>query len=116
MIEHHMGLYDSPFKKIQSGTKTIEIRLNDEKRRKISIGDYIIFTKLSEPEKKLTVEVTALYPYSTFKALYEAFSFSEFGCEGYTIQQLLDGTYKIYSKEKEEQCGALGIRIELVDT
>ena len=32
---HKMNLNPSPFKKIRNGTKTIKMRLYDEKRRKI---------------------------------------------------------------------------------
>ena len=36
---HEMKLHESPFKKIKSGKKTVELRLYDDKRRKINIGD-----------------------------------------------------------------------------
>ena len=113
-MEHNMHLYESPFEKIADGNKTIEIRLNDEKRRKISIGDYITFTKLPNEDEKLTVKVAELYPYATFEELYTAFDFSEFGCEGETMQDLLQSTYEFWGREKIEQYGALGIRINLI--
>jgi len=113
-MEHEMHLYESAFKKIASGGKTIEIRLNDEKRRKISVGDNITFTKLPNEDEKLTVEVVELYPYATFEELYKAFDFSEFGCEGDTMQDLLQRTYEFWGKEKIEKFGALGIRINLI--
>ena len=40
---HRMNLDSNPFEMIKNGTKTIELRLNDDKRRKIKVGDYIIF-------------------------------------------------------------------------
>lgn len=36
---HHMKLQAEPFQKIRSGTKTVEMRLNDEKRQSIREGD-----------------------------------------------------------------------------
>ena len=36
---HYMKLWDAPFNAIKSGTKTIEMRLNDEKRSAIKIDD-----------------------------------------------------------------------------
>ena len=42
-MTHKMNMNPSPFEKIRNGTKTIELRLYDEKRRKIEIGDTIIF-------------------------------------------------------------------------
>ena len=41
-----MKLQDDPFKKIKNKTKTIEMRLNDEKRKKIKQDDLIEFTNI----------------------------------------------------------------------
>ena len=41
---HEMRLNDEPFQAIKDGTKTIEMRLYDEKRRMIQVGDVIRFT------------------------------------------------------------------------
>ena len=43
MAEHIMKLHPEPFAKIKDGSKTIELRLYDEKRQRISIGDTIRF-------------------------------------------------------------------------
>ncbi len=42
-IEMHLA--DEPFEKIKSGEKTVEIRLYDEKRKAIKIGNGIVFYK-----------------------------------------------------------------------
>lgn len=41
---HKMKLWDESFNKIKNKTKTIEMRLCDEKRSIISVGDIIEFT------------------------------------------------------------------------
>ena len=41
---YKMKLYSDSFEKIKFGSKTIEMRLNDEKRKAIKIGDFIEFT------------------------------------------------------------------------
>ena len=43
MKNHVMNLTPSPLEKIRSGIKTIELRLYDEKRQAVSIGDTITF-------------------------------------------------------------------------
>lgn len=50
---HKMNLNPEPFGMILSGQKTIELRLNDEKRKLIKVGDRIEFTQ-TETGKKLT--------------------------------------------------------------
>ena len=41
---HKMKLKLSPFEKIENGSKMIELRLFDEKRQKVQVGDFIEFT------------------------------------------------------------------------
>ena len=52
-MKHSMKLLDIPYDKILSGKKSIEIRLFDEKRQKINIGDFIEFSKLPNLEDKI---------------------------------------------------------------
>ena len=47
-MEFTMKLYASPFAMIASGEKTIELSLNDEKRRQISVGDTIRFSDIND--------------------------------------------------------------------
>ena len=44
MMTYEMNLNRQPFDMIKSGRKTIELRLNDEKRKNIVAGDKIKFT------------------------------------------------------------------------
>ena len=43
-MKHEMKLNNGPFERIKNGTKTIELRLNDEKRQllKININYYLM--------------------------------------------------------------------------
>jgi len=52
---HYMKLQPKPFAKIKEGTKTLELRLNDEKRQSITVGDTIIFSLMSSQEEADTV-------------------------------------------------------------
>ena len=44
-MRHQMRLKDAPFQMIWDGEKTIELRLLDEKRKLVNIGDIIEFSK-----------------------------------------------------------------------
>jgi ASC-1-like (ASCH) protein len=112
-MEHKMRLLPEPFEEMRSGRKVIEIRLNDEKRQKVKVGDTIVFHKLPEGREKLSVRVIELLPYKDFQSLYQDIPFCQFGCSGKTMEWMLENTYKIYTREQEEKYGALGIRIEL---
>lgn len=69
-MRYEMGLYNKPFQSIQSGKKVYEVRLYDEKRQLINKGDEIVFTNLTTKEM-MTVKVTEIKRYESFKAMYE---------------------------------------------
>ena len=54
---YEMKLKENPFERIENGTKTVEFRLYDEKRRKIKIGDKIEFLKLPDLQEKIVAQV-----------------------------------------------------------
>ena len=107
-----MGLYGQYFKAIIEGKKKIEVHLNDEKGRKIKVGDIIEFIKISEQDDTLQVQVTELRTYDTFKEMYKDIPFKEFDCEDWTMKEMIDGTYDIYTPEQEREWGALAITIK----
>ena len=69
MQHHSMKLVDYGFDEIKAGRKQVEIRLYDEKRQKIHVGDVITFRKLPDLQDEITVEVTALDRYPDFASL-----------------------------------------------
>lgn len=109
---HEMKLNKEPFISIRNGTKTIELRLNDEKRKKLKIGDKIEFTNIVTNEKIMT-EIIQLHKYSNFKELYQNFDKKLLG---YKDDEKYD--YKdmnaYYKEEEQEKYGVLGIEIKLI--
>lgn len=105
---HKMKLNESPFEKIKNGTKTIEFRLYDEKRQQIKIGDQIEFSKLPDLQEKLLVDVFELYRETTFENLFRKLYNDE-----EEIKRKNNAMHKIYSTEKEQQYGILGIKIKI---
>ncbi len=108
---HSMKLQPNPFEQIKNGSKTIEVRLNDEKRRHLVAGDIIEFSMLSDPNIRLHVTVLELLPFLTFKELFATFPPVEYGA-GSTDEYVR--MYQYYTREEEEKWGVLGIRVELL--
>ena len=52
-MEFKMKLQSLPFSMIESGGKSIELRLYDEKRKQITIGDTIRFSAINNPTKAI---------------------------------------------------------------
>ena len=107
---HKMRLVDFAFKKIKNQEKNIELRLNDEKRKLINIGDIIEFEHIDTKEI-IKSKVINLYKFKTFKELFNLFPHKRFGLEDSDTEEIMDN---FYSKEEQEKYGALGIEIELI--
>ncbi|MFC9414478.1 ASCH domain-containing protein [Bacillus mobilis] len=110
---YEMGLYNKPFQSIQSGKKVYEVRLYDEKRQPIKQGDHIVFTNLTTAAT-MTVKVTEIKRYESFKAMYEQIDNKLLGCENDSLEEMLESTYKIYTKEQEQKWGTVAIGIEVI--
>lgn len=113
-MEHDMGLYEIPFDSIKYGRKTVEVRLYDEKRRKLKLDDTIRFTKISDSKETITVEIVELKKYPTFREMYESIPKSDLDAIGDSIEEMLESTYKIYTPEKEKEWGTLAIKMKLL--
>ena len=107
-----MNLQPTYFDFIKDGTKRIELRLYDEKRRSIQLGDIIEFAK-SENEK-FKAEVIGLLRYNSFADLFEDFDISILADASMTKQELLEVLGEFYSEEKQAEFGVIGIRIKLI--
>ena len=112
---HEMRLADEPFDLIVDGKKTIEVRLHDEKRRVLSVGDIIIFYRKSCISDMCTVTVVGLRDYSNFSELFSTERLADTGCTDMTAEQAAQSMYKYYTTEQEERDGVLAIEIKLME-
>lgn len=113
-MEHVLKLQPKYFDYISDGTKRIELRLYDEKRQKINIGDTIVFQKEPELESTLKVKVIGLLRYNSFKELFNDFSIEIMADNSMTKEELLDVLEEFYTPEKQKTYGVIGIRIEKI--
>ena len=113
-MEHEMKLQPEYYNFILNGTKRIEIRLFDEKRQQIKIGDTIKFLKEPELNESFKVKVVGLFRYNSFLDMFKDFDISILSDKSMTKEELIAVLEQFYTKEKQEQYGVLGIRIELI--
>ena len=114
-MEHTMRLRPEPFEKIKSGRKTIELRLYDEKRKQIQVGDPVCFVNTDNEKETVASRVEDLFVFESFAELYSKLPLTE--C-GYGTEELCDASpadmERYYSKEEQSQYGVVGIKIKLV--
>ena len=113
-MTHYMNLHPQPFSMIASGNKTIELRLLDEKRQLISIGDTLIFTNTKDANSTIACVVEKLHIFASFEELYQSLPLDK--C-GYLPEEVSTAAAKdmdaYYSLEKQKCYGVVGIEIRL---
>ena len=104
-----MNLNDTPFQLVENKQKTIEMRLNDEKRQLIQVGDQILFTN-TKTNKQLICLVEEVFHYDNFEDLYQNHDKIELG---YLEDEVSDPSdmLEYYSKEQIEKYHVVGIKI-----
>lgn len=113
-MNHEMKLQPTHYYFMLNGTKRIEIRLYDEKRQKIKIGDTVTFYKEPDLQESFQTRVVGLLRYSTFEEMFQDLDISLLADASVSREELMKDLEKYYTKEKQEQYGVLGIRIELL--
>lgn len=111
-MTHEMNLQDKYFDFILHGTKRIELRLNDEKRQKIKIGDTIIFR--NKQGETFSAKVKDLFEHNSFEELFENFEIDILTDKSMTKAELLQVLDEFYTPEKQAEFGVLGILIDLI--
>ena len=111
---YEMKLQPTFYNYMLNGTKRIEIRLNDEKRKYIKVGDKIKFYKEPNLEEYFLTEVVEILKFNDFREMIDNLKIEELADEILTKDELLSTLEKYYSKEKQEKYGTLGIRIKLI--
>lgn len=107
---YRMNLNPRPFEAVKSGRKTVEMRLNDERRRYIDAGDYILFVH-TETKEELHVKVKGRAEYPSFRELYKHHDKVSIG---YLEDEIADPSdmLEYYTEEQIKKYGVLAIFIE----
>ena len=71
---HIMNVQTKYYNLLKAGRKTVELRLFDEKRQKIKIGDEILFSDSSNSNDNFKAVVLKLHQAETFDALCQIIS------------------------------------------
>ena len=112
-MTHYMKLHPNPFEMIASGKKTIELRLLDDKRKLIGVGDTLVF-KNTQNDDTLICTVKELHVFADFDQLYRSLPLEK--C-GYLPHEIGAASAKdmqaYYSPEEQKRYGVVGIEIEL---
>lgn len=107
---HKLKVNEKYYNMLKTGTKTIELRLFDEKRRTIKSGDMIEFSNNSELEDKFSAQVIDLHFAEDFAALCRKISCNNAGFA--TNESLIKTMEEFYSLKKQKKFGVVGIEVK----
>ena len=108
---HIMKLKEQYFNCIKDGSKKYEIRLNDEKRKLIKVGDFIEFQKEPELKEKIIVKVEELLYFNNFNELLNTLDISLIAPSNVSKEDLNNDLNRFYPIDKQEQFGVLAINL-----
>ena len=108
-----MHLESEIYNLVNNNIKDIEIRINDEKRRKLKIGDIITIANRSNNDT-LMIRITNLEYFSSFNDCINNYDLKRLYNDEITKEELLNLLYKFYTIEEEIKYGVVAIIFEKI--
>ena len=106
-----MGLAHDQFLLVQARTKTIEIRLNDQKRPQLVVGEQMVFEDLAT-QQQVTKKGTQLEKFGTISQLYQQYQGTAVGSAPTdSVAKMVADTYRIYTPQQEKKHGVLALHL-----
>ncbi len=109
MIFH---LHPDIFELVKNGKKDIEVRLNDEKRQQLKVGDHLVFLKRPDEIEKVEATVKELKYFNNFKEVADYYEMERIHQPHLTKEEYVLDMQRFYSKEEQEKYGVVCIRYE----
>ena len=103
-----MHLESEIYDLVNNNIKDIEIRINDEKRRRLKIGD-LINIKNRANDKSINVKIINLEYFSSFIECINNYDLKRLYNDKITKTEFLDLLYKFYTKNDEKEYGVVAI-------
>lgn len=107
-----MSLQNQYFCLIQQGRKNIELRLWDDKRKKIKLGDIIVFHNADNAETIVKTKVIRMHMAADFKQLSKVINIARTGFDDTTA--MLRSLEEIYPLSQQQKYQVVGIEIQLI--
>ena len=112
---HTIGLKPIYYNLIKNNIKTLEGRLNDEKRQAYNIGDSLIIYK--EPKRQENIKAIILDKtiFKNFDEMVEHTDLAQLVFENCTKEYVIGVYRNIYSKQNEEKYGVAIIKLKVIN-
>jgi len=112
MFDCHLD--EDVFEVIKKGIKNVEVRVNDEKRRRMKIGDEIVFLKRPLEQEKIRIKIIDLKTYANFNELVKHYNIERLYLNTFTKEEFVKLLGRFYSEEEQEKFGVVAIEFEVL--
>lgn len=112
-MEMKVHLHPDVFDIVKVGKKDIEVRVNDEKRRQLKVGDTLVFLKRPLDDCEIRAKVIGLDYYKKFSELVEYYDMERLYLKGYSKEEYLKEIGRFYTDSEQEEFGVVAIRFEM---
>lgn len=112
-VKHELGIQPKYYDLIKNNIKIYEVRLNDDKRRLINVGDNVIIKREPERKEKFVAKVIDKLYFESFRAMAEAIDSRDLGLEGLNVDEIESVYKQFYSVEKEKEFGVVALKLKL---
>ncbi len=113
-MEMKFHLHSDVFDIVKNGNKNVEVRLNDEKRKQLKIGDTLIFLRRPNEDEKIVARVTNLKYYKNFSELVDNYNIDRLYLSNYTKEMFINELSRFYTIEEQKQYGVVAIEFEKI--
>ena len=110
---HEIKVKEQYYNKIKTKEKIYEVRLFDEKRQKIKIGDIIKINKEPQMVESLNAKVIDLLYFKNFEEMANNLPAKQIGFDGSNWEYIVNEYHKFYSEQEEQKYGVIAIKIEV---
>ena len=113
---HTLNLNPEYFEMIKTGEKTLEGRLNDEKRQDFNIGDYITFYKEPEREESFDAIILDKFVFDNFDEMADTLKKEDLGFKNKTKNEMIEVYRSFYSKDEEVKYGVVVFKVFVLNS
>ena len=111
-MEMKVHLHSDVFDIVKNGKKDIEVRINDEKRRLLKVGDTLVFLRRPNDDEEIRAKVVGLEYYDYFETLVDHYDMERIYLSEYTKEQYFNEMKRFYTLEEQEKNGVVAILFE----
>ena len=99
---------------VSSGSKDVEIRLNDEKRRQLKVGDTLVFLRRPDDVDSVKATITNLVYLNSFEDVFNNYEMKRVYLENTSKEDYINLMKRFYSDEEVSKYGVLAIEFKLI--